>query len=186
MNISTAAAAKKISKAQEKAKALRDSVWPDLDEQMLWNRKAVSGFTTIPRTMPLVMNIIDALTKNKPAGTTYFVMWCRTFDHSLLVIDNPMTLAVEAGFSGERALSTWKDRMRSLVEYGFIDAKEGSTGPFHYVLLLNPHKVVWQLKHRIQEGTFRQLQTRAIEIGAKDMEPATKAPVAGAAESPDA
>jgi hypothetical protein len=172
MNISAAAAAKKISKAQEKAKALRDSVWPDLDEEMLWNRKSVSGFTTIPRTMPLVMNIIDALTKNKPAGTAYFVMWCRTFDHSLLVIDNPMTLSVEAGFSGERALSTWKDRMRSLVELGFIDAKEGPSGPYHYVLLFNPHKVVWGLKDRIQASTFRQLQTRAIEIGAKDMQPA--------------
>lgn len=172
MNTTSAAAAKKISKAQEKAKALRDSVWPDLDEQMLWNRKSVSGFTTIPRTMPLIMNIIDALTKNKPAGSAYFVMWCRTFDHSLLVIDNPMTLAVEAGFSGERALSTWKDRMRSLVELGFIDAKEGPSGPYHYVLLFNPHKVVWDLKGRIQESTFRQLQTRAIEIGAKDMQPA--------------
>lgn len=179
MIISNVAAAKKISKAQEKAKALRDSVWPDLDEQMLWNRKAVSGFTTIPRTMPLVMNIIDALTKNKPAGSSYFVMWCRTFDHSLLVIDNPMTLAVEAGFSGERALSTWKDRMRSLVELGFIDAKEGPSGPYHYVLLFNPHKVVWGLRSRIQESTFRQLQTRAIEIGAKDMQPAP-APVAAA------
>lgn len=172
MSTANAAAAKKISKAQEKAKALRDSVWPDLDEQMLWNRKSVSGFTTIPRTMPLIMNIIDALTKNKPAGTAYFVMWCRTFDHSLLVIDNPMTLAVEAGFSGERALSTWKDRMRSLVELGFIDAKEGPSGPYHYVLLFNPHKVVWDLKGKIQESTFRQLQTRAIEIGAKDMQPA--------------
>jgi hypothetical protein len=183
MNISTAAAAKKISKAQEKAKALRDSVWPDLDEQMLWNRKSVSGFTTIPRTMPLVMNIIDALTKNKPAGSAYFVMWCRTFDHSLLVIDNPMTLAVEAGFSGERALSTWKDRMRSLVELGFIDAKEGPSGPYHYVLLFNPHKVVWGLKGRIQESTFRQLQTRAIEIGAKDMQPAKASEPASAAEA---
>lgn len=172
MSTANAAAAKKISKAQEKAKALRDSVWPDLDEQMLWNRKSVSGFTTIPRTMPLIMNIIDALTKNKPAGSAYFVMWCRTFDHSLLVIDNPMTLAVEAGFSGERALSTWKDRMRSLVELGFIDAKEGPSGPYHYVLLFNPHKVVWDLKGKIQESTFRQLQTRAIEIGAKDMQPA--------------
>ncbi len=172
MNTTSAAAAKKISKAQEKAKALRDSVWPDLDEQMLWNRKSVSGFTTIPRTMPLIMNIIDALTKNKPAGSAYFVMWCRTFDHSLLVIDNPMTLAVEAGFSGERALSTWKDRMRSLVQLGFIDAKEGPSGPYHYVLLFNPHKVVWDLKGKIQESTFRQLQTRAIEIGAKDMQPA--------------
>ena len=183
MNISTAAAAKKISKAQEKAKALRDSVWPDLDEQMLWNRKSVSGFTTIPRTMPLVMNIIDALTKNKPAGSAYFVMWCRTFDHSLLVIDNPMTLAVEAGFSGERALSTWKDRMRSLVELGFIDAKEGPSGPYHYVLLFNPHKVVWGLKERIQESTFRQLQTRAIEIGAKDMQPAKASEPTSAAEA---
>lgn len=170
--MSTAATAKKISKAQEKAKALRDSCWPDLDEQTLWNRKAVSGFTTIPRTMPLIMNIIDDLTKSKPAGRTYFVMWCRTFDHSLLVIDNPMTLAVEAGFSGERALNTWKNRMRSLVELGLIDAKEGPTGLYHYVLLLNPHKVVWKLKDQIQDGTFRQLQTRAIEIGASDMEPA--------------
>ena len=82
-----------------------------------------------------------------------------------------MTLAAEAGFSGERALSTWKDRMRLLVDLGFIDAKEGPAGAYHYVLLFNPHKVVWDLKNRIQENTFRQLQTRAIEIGAKDMEP---------------
>ena len=164
-------AAKKVSKAQEKAKALRDSCWPDLDEKKLWNRNSVSGFTAIPRTLPLIMNIIDAQTKNKPAGMAYFVMWCRTFDHSMLVIDNPGTLAFEAGFTGERALSTWKDRMRSLVDLGFIDAKEGPAGPFHYVLLFNPHKVVWDLRGRIQESTFRQLQTRAIDIGAKDMEP---------------
>ena len=49
---------RKISKAQEKAKALRDSCWPALDEEKLWNRKVVTGFTTIPRTMPLIMNII--------------------------------------------------------------------------------------------------------------------------------
>lgn len=161
----------KKAKAQEKAKALRDSCWPDLDESLLWNRQTTNGFTTIPRTMPIIMNIIDALTKNKPAGQAYFVMWCRTFDQSMLVIDNPMTLASEAGFTGERALSTWKDRMRSLVELGFIDAKEGPAGSYHYVLLFNPHKVVWKLKDKIQEGVFRQLQTRAIEIGAKDMEP---------------
>jgi hypothetical protein len=28
--------------------------------------------------MPVIMNIIDTLTKNKPAGSTYFVLWCRT------------------------------------------------------------------------------------------------------------
>ena len=72
-----------------------------------------------------------------------------------------------------------------MEQTGFIDAKEGPAGAYHYVLLFNPHKVVWDLKDRIQENTFRQLQTRAIEIGAKDMEPA-KAPAAGTAETPEA
>ena len=85
--MSAASNAKKISKGQEKAKALRDSCWPDLDDEKLWNRKLVKGFTTIPRTMPLIMNIIDSLTKNKPAGMVFFVLWCRTFDESLLAID---------------------------------------------------------------------------------------------------
>ena len=170
----------KTSKAQEKAQALRDSCWPGLDERKLWNRKSAHGYTVIPRTLPVVMNIIDSLSKNKPAGRAYFVLWCRTFDHSLLVIDNPMTLAAEAGFSGERALSTWKERMRILVELGFIDARPGPAGHYHYVLLFNPHKVVWDLKDRIQDGPFRHLQARAIEIGAADMEPL------GPVESPPA
>lgn len=169
--MTTASAAKKISKGQEKANALRESCWPDLNPEKVWNRKLHDGFATIPRTMPLIMNVIDVLTKNKPAGRVYFVLWCRTFDQAFLVIDNPVTLADEAGFTGERALSTWKDRMRALVDLGFIDAKEGPTGAFHYVLLLNPHKAVWPLQNKIQEGMFRQLQVRAIEIGAKDMEP---------------
>ena len=169
--MSAASLTKKISKGQEKAKALLDQCWPDLDSNRLWNRKVLNGFTTIPRTMPLIMNIIDSLTKNKPAGRTYFVLWCRTFDQAFLVIDNPMTLAVESGFTGERALSTWKDRMQSLVKLGFIEAQEGPAGAFHYVLLLNPHKVVWPLRKQIQEGMFRQLQVRAIDIGAVDMEP---------------
>ncbi len=169
--MNTAARAKKISKGQEKAMALRLAYWPAIDDEQLWSRKRHAGFTSIPRTMPQIMNIIDALTKNKPAGQAYFVLWCRTFDESLLVIDNPMTLAAEAGFSGERALTTWKDRMRTLADLGFIDAKEGPTGAFHYVLLLNPHKVVLRLKDRIQERMFRQLHERAIDIGAKDMAP---------------
>lgn len=157
---------KKISKAQEKAKALRDSFWPDLDESRLWNRKTSNGFTTIPRTMPLIMNIIDVLSKNKPAGRTYFALWCRSFDQSFLVIDNPMTLAAEAGFTGERAVSTWKERMRRLVEFGFIDARKGTTGDFHYVLLLDPHKVADKLRDEIQDGMLMQLRERMFEIGA--------------------
>ncbi len=177
------APSKRASKAQEKARALRESIWPGFDEKLLWSSTTCKGYTPVPRTLPLIMNIIDVLTKNKPAGRPYFVLWCRSFDQSLISIDNPLTLAIESGFSGERALSTWRDRMRSLVELGFILAKDGPAGPYQFVLMLNPHKVVWNMRDQIQEGMFRQLQARAIDIGAEDLGPVeTEAESAVAAE----
>lgn len=168
--------ASKPTKAQEKALAFREAYWPEVGEELLWHRKRCDGYTTVPRTMPVLMSIIDALSKNRPAGRTYFGLWARAFDESLLVIENPASLAAEADFSGERAISTWRQRMRTLKELGFIDAKPGSAGEFHYVLIFNPHRVVWNLKGQIQEGLFRQLWERAIDVGATDMKPMETAP----------
>lgn len=157
------------SKAQEKARAILDTYWPQMDGEMLWNRKVNNGFTTIPRTMPLIMGVIDSLTKNTPAGQAYLALWCRAFDEPLVVIENPLVLATDSGFSGERAVTTWKGRMKLLLELGFIDAKEGSAGAFHYVLLWNPHKVLWQLRDKIQDRLFVQVLDRALDVGATDM-----------------
>jgi hypothetical protein len=38
------------------------------------------------------------------------------------------------------------------------------------VLILNPHIVIQKLKSNIQESRFRQIYSRALEIGAKDFE----------------
>jgi hypothetical protein len=161
------------SKRRDRSLRLRQLLFAEIPDDQLWQRKRHKGFTTVPRTMPLLMNVIDSLTKNQPAGQTYLALWCRTFDESLLVIENPLVLATESGFGGERALSTWRQRMRTLEELGFIQSQEGASGPFHYVLLLNPHVVVWKIKRRIAPALFRQLVDRAIDIGADDMkEPA--------------
>ena len=158
------------SKAQEKAIKIRKEFWPDLQEQEVWDRKKQTGFTTIPRTMPLLMSVIDSLSKNQPAGQAYFVLWCHVFDESVLTIENPDIFASETGFSGERKLSTWKQRMKTLQELGFIDAKKGGAGDYHYVLIRNPHIVVDELKERIPQSLFRQIFDRKLEIGAKDIE----------------
>lgn len=60
--------------------------------------------------------------------------------------------------------------MKKLQELGFIDAKEGASGDFNYVLILNPHIVIQKLKGIIQESRFRQIYSRALDIGAKDFE----------------
>jgi len=159
------------SKQAEKALKLRSDFWPELNETWLWHRKRHDGYTTIPRTIPLMMNIIDSMSKNKPAGRTYLGLWCRAFDESLVVIENPQTYAFEAGFTGERAATTWKQRMASLKDMGFIDSRPGSSGDFHYVLIYNPHKVVFGIKDKIQPQMFMQLNDRAIDIGATDLSP---------------
>jgi hypothetical protein len=160
---------KRKSKAQEKTLRLREEFWPELKENDVWDRKKQNGYTTVPRTMPLLMAIIDSLSKNQPAGQAYFVLWCHVFDESVLTIENPEIFASETGFSGERKLSTWKQRMKTLQELGFIDAKKGGSGDYHYVLIPNPHVVVRKLKNRIPESLYRQLYDRAFDIGAKDM-----------------
>lgn len=163
--------AKRRSKAQEKVDMLRKEMWPEVTDADLWHRLRNDGYTTIPRTMPILMNIIDDLSKGKPCGQTYFALWCRAFDESLLTIDNPIPLAAESGFGGERALSTWNQRMRMLKELGFIGSHEGNSGEFHYVLIFNPHVVVQRIRENIQNKRFMQLYERAIDVGATDLHP---------------
>jgi hypothetical protein len=161
---------KRKSKMEEKASKIRKECWPNIKDEDLWDRLRNDGFTTVPRTMPLIMEIIDDLSKNQPAGQAYFVLWCHVFYDSFVTIENPAVYAAETGFSGERALTTWKQRMKTLQGLGFIDAKDGASGDFHYVLLLNPHIVIQKLKNRIQESRFRQIYNRALDIGAIDFE----------------
>lgn len=162
---------KRKSKMEEKALTLRKSFWPDIADEELWDRKLNVGFTTVPRTMSLIMSIIDSLSnKGQPAGQTYFVLWCHVFYESFVLIENPSLFASETGFSGERALHTWKQRMKQLKEMGFIDAKEGPSGDFNYVLIFNPHVIINRKKNDIQDSRFRQIQVRALDIGAKDFQ----------------
>lgn len=156
----------------EQAIKLRTELWPDVDEDQLWHRKRSDGFITVPRTMPWLFGIMDDLSSGKPVSSTYFALWCRSFDHSTVTIQSPRELAAESGFGGERAEGTWLVRMRALEELGFIRSAEGASGPFHHVLLMNPYHVVRKLKSDGKVSTLRWngLFTRAQQVGAKDLE----------------
>lgn len=175
-------AAKRRKTMSERATQMREEFWPDIDDADLWHRKRNDGFATIPRTLAIVMAIIDSLSKNKPAGQAYLVLWCRAWDESMLTIETPNIFAAETGFTGERALTTWRERMKTLKELGFIDAKAGASGEFHYVLILNPHVVIRKLKPKIQSALYRRLFERGQEIGASDITESGSTPASVAAE----
>jgi hypothetical protein len=161
----------RASKMLSRNLALREQLWPNLNPQSLWNRTQKDGYTTIPRPMPRIMQIMDDLApKGMPVSATYLSLWFRVFDESMIEIKNEKEMAAEAGFTGQRAVTTWHSRMKHLVEMGFIDAKEGLSGKYQYVLIFNPYLVIKGLKKKIPQQSFVALFARAQEVGAdKDL-----------------
>lgn len=155
-------------KMAERAAAQMDLHFPVIPEVWLWHRSRNDGYSTIPRTLPIAMQAIDNETKGQPAGHTLFCLWARSPDHPLITVENPATFAGEAGFTGVRAVDTWRRRMKALQKLGFIDTKPGTSGDFHYVLLLNPNAAVEKLHWDgcIQQGLYARFIDRVAEVGA--------------------
>lgn len=160
-------AATKRLKMSERAQQQLDLHFPEYPPQWLWRRKTNDGFTTLPRTLPLVMQAVDAQSKGQPAGHTLFCLWARSPDNPLVTIENPATFASEAGFDGERAVDTWRRRMKRLHALNLIAPKRGPSGDFHYVLLLNPNVAMEDMRHRglVQDGLYGRFLDRLAEVG---------------------
>ena len=160
-----------ISQSQLK---LRGKLWPDLDTKRLWLRKERKGFTTIPRSLPLILSVLDSMSKRKPLSSTYFELWCRAHDECFVTLNKKEEHAFHAGFAGQRAVTTWKDRIRALASLGFIDVKPGPSGDLSYALIFNPYLVIKQHNQKKTPGltaaAFNALQQRTTEIGADDLD----------------
>lgn len=158
---------------------LRDSLWPGT-EPALWDRNAYKGFATIPKTMPLILKIMDEMNKNTPVSATYLALWCSTWDNSYVALSKPQDLALAAGFSGQRAVYVWSQRMRLLQAQGFIDIKPGKSGPLGHAIIWNPHFAIrWHHEQKtpgLHEASYTALVEWALEMGAKDMTPAVPLP----------
>lgn len=154
----------------ERAQQQKDLHFPTVPEPWLWHRKSNDGFTTVPRTLPLVMQAVDAKSKGQPAGHTLFCLWARSPDHPLLSIENPSTFATEAGFVGERAVDTWRKRMRCLRDLKLIANKPGGSGEFHYILLLNPNAAMEWMRvnspNGVSDAIYARFLDRLAEVGA--------------------
>ncbi|MER9414068.1 hypothetical protein [Mesorhizobium sp. M0589] len=156
----------------KKQLAQRDLLWPGA-ETLIWHRLANKGFATIPKTMPLILQIMDDMSNGKPLSTTYIGLWCETWDNAMVNTAKHEELAHAAGFTGQRAAYTWSTRMRLLQELKFIDIKPGRSGEISHVIIWNPHRVIrWHHRQKtpgLQEGAFNALLDRALEVGAADM-----------------
>ena len=124
--------------------------------------------------MPLIVQIMDNLSKGKPVSAVYLDLWCRTYDDSFVIANRSKEMVFFSGFNGERAERTWSSRIKILSDLGFIDIKDGPNGPISYVLIKNPFHTIVKLQRegRVSNQFFNGLKQRMIEIGARDLEEA--------------
>jgi hypothetical protein len=116
--------------------------------------------------MPVILSIIDDLTKGAPASSTYLELWCRSFDEMYVSLSKSKEMAFHAGFDGQRAERTWAEKIRRLEELGFISVKPGQAGPAK--------------TPGLTQEKYNAFVERAIEIGAlESAEEEKKKPVAG-------
>jgi len=171
---SAAGASKPRKKIAQRQLELRGKLWPHITPGHLWRRKEHDGFYTIPRTMPLMLSIMDDLAGGKPVSTTYLELWARAFDECFVSLSKSREMAFHAGFTGQRAERTWRERIKILADLGFIELQAGSSGAMSYALILNPYFVIRRLREKknpgVRDDKFNALIERAAEIGANDLD----------------
>jgi len=183
------ATGRELSAIAKKQQMLRDQLWPDAAAS-IWHRSSHKGFTTIPKTMPLILKIMDEMTKGAPVSSTYLTAWCSTWDNSFVSLSKPAELAHASGFGGQRGEHTWGGRMKRLDELHFISIKAGKAGPMSHALIWNPHFIIrWhhqQKTNGLMEASYTALVEWALEIGAKDMTQEVPLPWEAAPSAPKA
>lgn len=174
---------------------LRDTFWPDAEDR-IWDRNRFDGYTTVPKTMPLLMRALDELSKGKPLGATYFALWCATWDNGFVRLGRTPDLAYASGFTGPRGARGWQERVKLLEAFGFVEIRPTGDQKLGLAFLPNPNVVLLRLWARkrshkggpieppglagLQDATASAFLERAIDISANDVLEEHKARVAAA------
>lgn len=151
-----------------KRKRLRDRLWPEADE-LVWDRLRNQGFATIPRLLPLVLVLIKTLAGSKGDPTrVYLELWSRVHDEGLVLDADDADCAFASGYTGSRAVRSWRERIFQLKEMGFIEIEPRGGNELGYILILNPLRVAARLAHekKVTREWWNAFIGRASEIGA--------------------
>ncbi len=161
-------ARRRRSYGRQKREQLRDQLWPE-SATALWDRTSNQGFTTVPRLMSLILVLIRDLSGRNDPSRVYLDLWMRAFDDAFINVIQEDQFAYSAGYKGNRAVRSWRERVKELKQLGFVDIKSRGNTEVAYILLLNPLHTVARLRDegRISDDWWNAYVERANDIGAE-------------------
>lgn len=168
---------RKRHNAEQTTRELRLLHWPEVKDDRLWLLDGErGGFAQVPRTLSLFSEVIIKYAVKKKtgvssaAGTTFNVLWLHTRGQGIARIENESDAALEAGYGGERGITTFRKHMRVLKDLGFVDFVEESRGRVKWVLLFNPYHVLKDLYAAglVEKTHYAAMLERLSAIGSSD------------------
>ena len=167
----TAQSARQVRKPlARKREELREHLWPG-SESVVWDRRSNDGFATIPRLLPLIVTLIQSHSQKGDTSSVYYELWSRSFEEGIVSVTDEEEHAFCAGYTGPRAVRTWRERIESLEKRGFIWVKPSGNRSIGYILILNPLMVAAKIRRenpsKVAERWWTMFVKRASEIGAK-------------------
>jgi len=159
------------NQAETKREQIRDLVFPN-SAQDIYDRKVHNGFSSIPRTLGLMLTLIEELApKGKNPSRVYCELWFRTYDDKLVEVKDEEEFAYASGLSVRR----WRERIDVLENLGFIRVAANGNKRYGYILLRNPNNVVLEMKQQADSPIPREWWTaytkRCVEIGYQVTQP---------------
>ncbi len=162
---------RKVKKTpEERRRVLRNKLFRGSSTRV-WSRTDEDGFSTIPRTLPLIGTLIRLLTDDLDASRAYFDLWGRVYDEGLVDVTDEEEFAASCGYATpSRNVRTWRERIETLVKLGFVEVQPKGTRKYGYILLVHPLDMAEKLrqtrKQDVPDWWWSLFQKRVSEIGA--------------------
>jgi hypothetical protein len=134
-----------------KQEALREELWPD-SASRVWKAYEEKGYCCLPRVLPLLLRLMNDKGiiggKAGDCGPVYVELLARGRGQGIVELGNEGEHAYLAGYSGTRAVRSWRERVAGLEKAGFIEVQARPNQRVGVVLLVHPHLVAQRL-HRL-------------------------------------
>lgn len=166
----------KANRAVEKRQGILRREFPGWEHEV-WHRSTDVGYTTVPKTISLIMRLMKMLCKGCDPSAVYLDLWCRIYDDSLIEVRDPREMGYASGFGDSWAVKAWRQRIRKLEELGFIKIAKRWEDEIGYVFLRHPDLVIQELQteERIPSSWLKEYEMFLDEVKAKRFDVPKKA-----------
>lgn len=153
------------TQADKRRLALAKKLWPD---GLHWGGPSERGYCCVPRLLPFLMliasdkRVVGAL----DCRSALVELLCRDHGQGVIEIGNEEEHAFLAGYAGERAVRTWRERVKMLRDAGIIRIAPKGARELGFVQLVHPCDVVATHRATLDAGFVEHFDQRAIEVGA--------------------